>query len=106
VFPYFAAIAVIVGSDVGLTRQLALLVMFNALYVLPVGGILLLRLLTGERSAALLARASRLIERFAPFVLVGTGNPPGAGPCIRFAACGTAWCRQPCEGDRLWLSSR
>jgi cytochrome c biogenesis protein CcdA len=85
-FPYFAAIAAIVGSDVGLVGQLALLVMFNALYVLPVGGILLLRLLTGERSAALLARAAGLIERFAPFVLVGLALALGVGLVVRGAS--------------------
>jgi cytochrome c biogenesis protein CcdA len=85
-FPYFAAIAAIVGSDVGLVGQLALLVMFNALYVLPVCGILLLRLLTGERSAALLARASRLIERFAPFVLVALALAVGVGLVVRGAS--------------------
>lgn len=85
-FPYFAAIAAIVGSDAGLVGQLALLVMFNALYVLPVCGILLLRLLTGERSAALLARASRLIERFAPFVLVALALAVGVGLVVRGAS--------------------
>jgi hypothetical protein len=80
--------------------------MFNALYVLPVGGILLLRLLTGERSAALLARASRLIERLAPFVLVGTGNPTRAGPCIRFRSVRDGMVPTAMRDDRLWLSSR
>jgi hypothetical protein len=73
-------------ADVGLVGQLALLVMFNALYVLPVCGILLLRLLTGERSAALLARASGLIERFAPFVLVGLALALGVGLVVRGAS--------------------
>ncbi|MGH2883110.1 MAG: GAP family protein [Solirubrobacteraceae bacterium] len=85
-FPYFAAIAAIVGSDVGLVGQLALLAMFNALYVLPLCGILLLRLLAGERSAAPLARASRLIERFAPFVLVALALAVGVGLVVRGAS--------------------
>ena len=85
-FPYFAAIAAIIGSDVGLVGQLALLVMFNALYVLPLCGILLLRRLSGERSAALLARASRLIERFAPFVLVALALAVGVGLVVRGAS--------------------
>ena len=85
-FPYFAAIAAIVGSDVGLVGQLALLAMFNALYVLPLCGILLLRLLAGERSTAPLARASRLIERFAPFVLVALALAVGVGLVVRGAS--------------------
>ena len=85
-FPYFAAIAAIVGSDVGLVGQLALLAMFNALYVLPLCGILLLRLLAGERSTAQLARPSRLIERFAPFVLVALALAVGVGLVVRGAS--------------------
>jgi cytochrome c biogenesis protein CcdA len=85
-FPYFAAIAAIVGSDVSLVGQLGLLVMFNALYVLPLYGILLLRLLTGQRSAALLARASRRIERCAPFVLVVLALAVGVGLVVRGAS--------------------
>ena len=84
-FPYFAAIGAIVGSDAGPVGDSALLVLFNALYVLPLFGVLLLRLLMGERSAALLTRASRLIERFAPLVLVALTLAVGVALVVRGA---------------------
>jgi hypothetical protein len=37
-FPYFAAIAAIVGSGIGTSRQIALLVLFDVCFVLPLIG--------------------------------------------------------------------
>jgi cytochrome c biogenesis protein CcdA len=49
-FPYFAVIAAIVGSDVGVLTQIALLVLFNALFVAPVLVIVVMRRLASARA--------------------------------------------------------
>jgi hypothetical protein len=56
-FPYFAALAAIVGAGVALGSQLVLLAMFNLLYVLPLALILAVRMIAGERGESGLARA-------------------------------------------------
>jgi cytochrome c biogenesis protein CcdA len=56
--PYFAAIGAIVSSDAGLLGQLLLLVLFNALYVLPLAAVLAAHSVFGERSEAFLARGA------------------------------------------------
>jgi cytochrome c biogenesis protein CcdA len=68
-FPYFGAIGAIVSSDLAIPGQVVLLVVFNALYVLPLVAVLLARSLFGERAEAFLARASESIERLSPAVL-------------------------------------
>ena len=68
-FPYFGAIGAIVSSDLALPAQLALLLAFNVLYVLPLVAILLARSLFGVRAEAALARARDAVERLAPVVL-------------------------------------
>ena len=68
-FPYFAAIGAIVSSDVVLPAQVLLLVVFNALYVLPLVAVLIAHSLFGERAEAHLARARESIERLSPVVL-------------------------------------
>ena len=49
-FPYFAVIAAIVDSDVNVPTQIALLVLFNALFVGPVVAIAVMRRLAGPRA--------------------------------------------------------
>jgi cytochrome c biogenesis protein CcdA len=83
--PYFAAIGAIVSSDAGLPGQLALLAMFNVLYVLPILAVLLVHMVIGERSEPLLARARRLIERLGPAVLVGLTLVAGVVLVVRGA---------------------
>ncbi len=68
-FPYFAAIAAIVGSDVGPLRQILLLVLFNVFFVLPLAGIFLTLELAGPRAALLLSRARQSLEQRWPTVL-------------------------------------
>jgi cytochrome c biogenesis protein CcdA len=68
-FPYFAAIAAIVGSDVGPLRQILLLVLFNVCFVLPLLGIFLTLELAGPRATLLLARARASLEQRWPTVL-------------------------------------
>ena len=70
-FPYFATIAAIVGSGVGLTRQLLLLVLFNLCFVSPLIGIWATLTFAGERADRILAAARRSLERHWPTVLAG-----------------------------------
>jgi len=49
-FPYFAAIAAIVGSGYGIPRQVFLLVLFNVCFVLPLLGIVVLLTISPDRA--------------------------------------------------------
>src|SRR2546421_6895079 len=49
-FPYFAAIAAIVGSGLDPVRQLILLVLFNVCFVLPLLGVVATLWLAGDRA--------------------------------------------------------
>ncbi len=69
-FPYFAAIATIAGSGLSTGHQLALLLTFNVIYVLPLTLILLTRIVAGQRSERLLRRSRTLIDHAAPTLLV------------------------------------
>ena len=68
-FPYFAAIAAIVGSGLGPLRQLALLVVFNICFVLPLVSIVGTLWLAGDNAAALLARGREFLQRRWPAML-------------------------------------
>jgi cytochrome c biogenesis protein CcdA len=68
-FPYFAAIAAIVGSDVGPMSQIILLVLFNVCFVLPLIGIFLTLELAGARATGMLARARASLEQRWPAIL-------------------------------------
>lgn len=68
-FPYFAVIAALVGSGLGLGREFGLLLVFNACFVLPLIGILAVLLIGGERADRVLAAGRRFLERRWPHVL-------------------------------------
>jgi cytochrome c biogenesis protein CcdA len=68
-FPYFAAIAAIAGSGLGLIRELFLLLVFNVCFVLPLVGIVLTLALAGDHAYERLARGRRFLERRWPHVL-------------------------------------
>lgn len=68
-FPYFAAIATIVGSGVGPVKQLILLVLFNICFVLPLIAILLTLEVAGPRAERVLARVRAKIEDHWPKLL-------------------------------------
>ena len=55
-FPYFAAIAAILSENLSTWRELALLLLFNVLFVTPLLLILAARALLGERGVARLDR--------------------------------------------------
>jgi cytochrome c biogenesis protein CcdA len=62
-FPYFAAIAAILASNLGPARQLILLFIFNVCFVLPLIGIIFVLTFTGPRSERLLAAGRSFLER-------------------------------------------
>ncbi len=70
-FPYFAAIAAIVGSGFGPTRQLFLLVLFNLCFVLPLVGIALTLWLAGDRANQMLLTSRDILQRRWPVLLAG-----------------------------------
>ena len=68
-FPYFAAIAAIVGSGLGLPQRVLLLVIYNACFVLPLLVILGIVAVAGDRAAEILGRARTFLERRWPVLL-------------------------------------
>jgi cytochrome c biogenesis protein CcdA len=68
-FPYFAAIAAIVGSGLGLPRQLGLLVLFNVCFVLPLIVIVAIVMFAGERANEMLINGRKKLEARWPTAL-------------------------------------
>jgi cytochrome c biogenesis protein CcdA len=67
--PYFAAIAVIVGSGVGLVGKVVLLLIFNAAFLLPVFAILIALIVLGDKANEPLARCNQWVLKHWPGVL-------------------------------------
>jgi cytochrome c biogenesis protein CcdA len=70
-FPYFAAIAAIVGSGLGPVRDLVLLVLFNLCFVSPLLGILAVLTFKGEQAGQMLSDGRDFLQRHWPAVLAG-----------------------------------
>lgn len=68
-FPYFAAIAAIIGSGLGPLKQLILLIAFNLAFTLPLIGITAAVTFGGHRADWILARGRRFLESRWPHVL-------------------------------------
>jgi cytochrome c biogenesis protein CcdA len=68
-FPYFAAIAAIVGSGFDPLRQLFLLVVFNIAFVLPLIGILATLAFAGDRAVQMLTTSRQWLEKHWPALL-------------------------------------
>jgi len=62
-FPYFAVVAAVIGSDLSLTRQLVLIVIFNAAFIAPLVAITALRRLAGPRAERPLASVRAWLDR-------------------------------------------
>jgi cytochrome c biogenesis protein CcdA len=67
--PYFAAIAIIVGSSVSTGAKLSLLVLYNVIYLLPLIAIVALCFLMGERAGLVLAPVGDWIATHWPTVV-------------------------------------
>jgi cytochrome c biogenesis protein CcdA len=70
-FPYFAAIAAIVGSGVGVIRQLILLLLFNLCFVLPLACILATLWVAPDHAQERLSRVRLFLHRHWPHLLGG-----------------------------------
>jgi len=68
-FPYFAAIAAIVGSNRSLPVQLALIVLFNVAFVAPLIAITAVRALAGPRGEHALAVVRAQLDRRVPMLV-------------------------------------
>jgi cytochrome c biogenesis protein CcdA len=70
-FPYFAAIAAIVGSGLDPARQVVLLVLFNVCFVLPLIGIVATLAFAGDKAERMLAAGRLYLQRNWPKLLSG-----------------------------------
>jgi cytochrome c biogenesis protein CcdA len=77
-FPYFAAIAAVVGSGIDLPRQLILLLLFNLCFILPLLGIVGTLTFGGDGAYRRLSVGRRFLERHWPQVLSGLALLAGA----------------------------
>ena len=68
-FPYFAAIAAVVGSGLGAARELGLLIVFNVCFILPLLGILATLVFAGDHADRVLGRGRVWLERRWPHIL-------------------------------------
>ena len=77
-FPYFGAIAAIVGSGLGVTSQVILLLIFNVCFVLPLLTIVGVLWVAGDAAEPVLVRAREFLERRWPVILAGLALIAGA----------------------------
>ncbi|HET9074818.1 MAG TPA: GAP family protein [Solirubrobacteraceae bacterium] len=68
-FPYFAAIAAVVGSGRGIAVQALLITIYNVFFILPLVGMALVLWIAPERATVLLVRARDLLQRHWVLVL-------------------------------------
>ena len=76
-FPYFAAIATIVGAGVGPAREVLLLVLFNVCFVLPLLAILGTLTFAPDKSDRLLSTSRSFLQRHWPSVFAGLAFAAG-----------------------------
>jgi cytochrome c biogenesis protein CcdA len=70
-FPYFAAIAAIVGSGLGPARQVSLLLLFNVCFVAPLLGIVATLWFAGDQADRWLSIGRNFLQRRWPVLLAG-----------------------------------
>ena len=72
-FPYFAAIAAVVGSGYGVWHQVFLILIFNVAFVLPLLAIIAILALAGSNAQGMLVNARKWLERHWPVTLAIVG---------------------------------
>jgi cytochrome c biogenesis protein CcdA len=77
-FPYFAAIAAIVGSGLGPGRQIIALAVYNTCFVLPLILMILTITIARDQAGRILNRARELLQRHWPALLAGLALVAGA----------------------------
>ena len=70
-FPYFAAIAAILGSGLGVVRGLVLLLVFNICFILPLLALLAVLTFGGKRTDRILCDVRSFLQRRWPHLLAG-----------------------------------
>jgi len=70
-FPYFAAIAAMVGQDYDVVRQVVLLLVFNLCFVAPLLAIVSTLTFARENATRILANGREFLDRHWPVVLAG-----------------------------------
>jgi len=68
-FPYFGALAAIVASHLGFTREAILLVLFNFMFILPLLAIIETLYLAGDYAPDRLSRVRDFLQRHWPIIL-------------------------------------
>lgn len=68
-FPYFAAIAAIVGSGLGPERQLVLVILYDICFIVPLLLMILTLAVAGDQAERLLGTAREVLQRYWPAVL-------------------------------------
>jgi cytochrome c biogenesis protein CcdA len=76
-FPYFAAIAAILGADLGPVRGLVLLLLFNLCFVLPLLAIIATLTFAPDKSDRLLCSGRSFLQRHWPAVFAGLAFAAG-----------------------------
>jgi cytochrome c biogenesis protein CcdA len=69
-FPYFAAVVAIIGEDLAPPVEIALLVLFNVMYIAPIVLIAVVAVALGERAERPLLRIRAFVTRWSPVLLV------------------------------------
>lgn len=77
-FPYFAAIAMVIGSSVSAPGKVFLLVLYNVIYVLPLIAVVVVRATMGQKGSELLVPVSEWIETHWPVVAAPIAGAAGA----------------------------
>src|ERR1700761_8757474 len=77
-FPYFAAIAAVVGSGYGIWHQVFLIAIFNVTFVLPLLAIIGILQFAGPNATRVLASSRTWLERHWPVALAVVGLVAGA----------------------------
>jgi cytochrome c biogenesis protein CcdA len=90
-FPYFAAIAAIVGSGYGIPRQVFLLVLFNVCFVLPLVGIVALLTFSPDRAQQRLTTIRDYLQARWPTLLATLALVAG----LFVILLGTTWLASP-----------
>jgi cytochrome c biogenesis protein CcdA len=81
-FPYFAAIALVVGSSASSGSKAFLLVLYNVIYVLPLFAIVIVRAALGERAEEVLAPVGDWIAMRWPIVVAPLAGVAGVALTI------------------------
>ena len=81
-FPYFAAIAMVLGSSVSAPSKISLLVLYNLVYVLPLVAIVVIRAVMGEKGAELLLPITTWLQTHWPIVVAPVAVAAGAAVTV------------------------